>query len=262
MRNGPPMSRTIVGAKAPWGPFASEAEATRASWETVRSEGTRWAMSSGGVWNDAASVIALAIGYAESRFGVTPDWQYPDGTPSWNWGAMIVYPYTTTDPTKFITHGDHTADNKPTTLKFASYPDAAAGIRRWVTQLPKASKAAAIKGDAYGVAKGMYDAHWFSSVCPPFCTDEARIGSYASVIKGASARVTSTLGIPNPVVGAPSSSGAIGNVTATPGDSSGGGLGEIPVTDSGKGAPARGGSATPIMGAILTLAGLAILVRK
>lgn len=166
---------TIVGASG-WGPYASEADAVNQSADVIDRVKPDW--------SDEQKQVALAIGWAESRFGVTKDWLMPDGTPSWNWGATVAKGTRGT-----ISHGDHTADAKPTTYQFAAFNTPEEGFKFWADRFPKAALEAAKEGNARGVSEGMYAACWFSGTCPPSCSDAARIDAYAKVIVGAAAHV-------------------------------------------------------------------------
>jgi hypothetical protein len=168
---------TIIGAgPSTWGPYADERAAINASADVIDRVKPDW--------NDAQKQVALAIGWAESRYGVTKDWLMPDGSPSWNWGATVAKGTAGTIP-----HADHTADNKPVTWNFAAFHTADEGFKFWADRFPKAALAAAADGNARGVSEGMYAACWFSGTCPPSCTDAARIDAYAKVILGAAKHV-------------------------------------------------------------------------
>lgn len=175
----------VLGAPSPWGPFANEADAIRAAYDDVGFVHPEW--------TEGQKQIAVAIGWAESRLGVTPDFQFKTGDPSWNWGAVVAS-QKQIDAGMFITHADHTADNKPTTMKFAAFLNQTEGFEYWADRWP--GLAAAKDGNARGVAEAMYASCWFSATCPPYCTDATRIEAYAQIILGASQKVAKTLGIP------------------------------------------------------------------
>lgn len=140
-------------------------------------------------WSNAARLMATAIGYAESRFGVTPDWQFPDGTPSYNWGAVVAVGNAGT-----ISHGDHDKDGKPVTYKFAAFVRPQDGFEFWASRWP--GQLPAQGGNARAVSKAMFDAHWFTGTKG---TIDDRIEAYAKLIVGASQHVASRLLIPNTV---------------------------------------------------------------
>lgn len=167
---------TIIGAPAPWGPYANEKAAVLASMDVIDEVRPDWP--------DAAKKIALAIGFAESRFGVTPDWQFPDGTPSWDWGAMVMKGTRGTLP-----HPDHTADGKPVTWGFAAWNTPQEGFAAWARMMERPGLAPALAamkaGNATGTAEGMYADCLYSGTCPPDCSDKARIERYGKLIVGA-----------------------------------------------------------------------------
>lgn len=166
----------VIGAPSPWGPYANEKEAVLASMDVIDAVRPDWP--------DAAKKIGLGIGWAESRFGVTPDWQFPSGNPSWNWGAMVMKGNAGT-----IKHPDHEAMGKATTYDFAAWNTAEDGFRAWANMMEQARLAPALaamkEGNARGVAEGMYAACLFSGTCPPDCSDTQRIERYAQLILGA-----------------------------------------------------------------------------
>jgi hypothetical protein len=173
---------TIVGALGKWGPYADEKEAVLASMDVIDEVRPDWP--------DAAKKIALAIGWAESRFGLPPDWQFPpgpgrpEGAPSYNWGAMVM-----TGSAGTLPHADHTADGKPVTWGFAAWNTAEEGFGAWARMMERPGLAPALKamreGNALGVAEGMYADCLFSGTCPPDCSDTARIERYGKLILGA-----------------------------------------------------------------------------
>jgi hypothetical protein len=176
-------AHVVVGAKSPWGPYKDENDAIGWSWMNVGNVAVDW--------SEAARQIALAIGYAESRFGVTPDWQFDDGRPSYNWGAMVASADMIARG-EFLEHADHDAKGTPVRYRFGAHPSASDGIARWVRLLPKDAVAAAQVGDARGVAAAMYRAHWYTGTAG---TDADRIAAYAKMIHGAAAHTTKALGI-------------------------------------------------------------------
>lgn len=193
MRDGRRMvvasSRINVVGAITWGPYADEREAINKSADVidrVRPD-----------WSPEAKQVALAIGYEESRYGVTKDWIKSDGSPSYNWGAIMG-----NGDAGVITHADHTADGKPVTWKFAAFTSPEAGFDYWASRwekIPKSAPGATLKaasvGNARGVSEAMYAACWFSGTCPPSCTDDQRIDAYANVIVGAAKHVVPLLDV-------------------------------------------------------------------
>jgi hypothetical protein len=107
--------------------------------------------------------LVVAVGGLETHWGDT--FPKPDGTPSFNWGAVTAGPDWTGD--KFQ-HGDShwtPAGNVPHVAWFRAYPNADAGARGLAVlfehQYAKAL-AAANRGDWYGAAREMYDAGYYS----------------------------------------------------------------------------------------------------
>lgn len=182
----------IIGASS-WGPYVDERDAINKSADVidrVRPD-----------WTPEAKQVALAIGYEESRYGVTKDWLIPNASaagemvPSYNWGAIMGK-----GDAGVITHADHTADNKPVTYSFAAFSSPEAGFEYWASRwekIPRSSPGATLKaastGNARGVSEAMYAACWFSGTCPPSCTDDQRIDAYANVIVGAAKHVVPLL---------------------------------------------------------------------
>lgn len=114
--------------------------------------------------NDAAAQVVLAIAYFESGFGTIPmknGFLFEDGSPSHNWGARKG-----SGDAGCIYHGD--ADENGAVC-FSAFSSAVAGARgffrtrAWSTEPFRARVlAAAARGDAYGVARGMYDGGYYT----------------------------------------------------------------------------------------------------
>lgn len=189
MRDGSRMIvRDVVGAdpvvKKPWGPYDDEEQTTHAIDSLLQAVVPDWTRT--------GQLGLLGIFYGESRYGVTPDWQYPDGTPSWNMGAVIRG--TSAGPT--LPHPDHDAMGKPITQAFAAFPNPTEAIQYYVRnfQKLKGGVEAMQAGNARAVAEAMYASCWFSGTCPPSCTDAARIEAYARAIVGQTSHVAKVLG--------------------------------------------------------------------
>jgi hypothetical protein len=159
-----------------WGPYASEHDAVEGSWLMVRAMRPTWTPS--------AALVATAIGYAESRFGVTPDWQLPDGSPSFNWGATVG-----AGDRGSLEHADHDKNGKPVVYKFRAYWTPNDGFDFWARNWPAVD--AAQSGDARAVSRRMYEAHWFTGTKG---SDADRVEAYAKVIDGAARHVQALLG--------------------------------------------------------------------
>ncbi len=124
---------------------------------------------------------------------MTSDWLMPDGSPSYNWGAVVGKGTAGT-----IAHADRTADNKSTTSNFAAFHTPEEGFEFWASRwekIPKGTGAAlkaAADGNARGVAEAMYAACWFTGTSG---TDAERIDAYAKVILGAAQHVVPLLDV-------------------------------------------------------------------
>lgn len=225
----------VVGASS-WGPYADEREAINKSADVIDRVRPDWPAE--------AKQVALAIGYEESRYGVTKDWLIPNASapgemvPSYNWGAIMGK-----GDAGQITHADHTADGKPVNYTFAAFSSPDAGFEYWASRwekIPRSAPGATLKaasvGNARGVSEAMYAACWFSGTCPPSCTDDQRIDAYAKVILGAAQHVVPMLDL------GPDTEG---DVAVTLGERLGLPLGNCPWHDHYKGAGGGGGGTTP-----------------
>lgn len=166
---------TVVGANQ-WAPYADEKAAVLASMDVIDNVRPDW--------DDRAKKIALAIGWAESRFGLAAGgFAFKDGTPSWNWGAMVM-----TGNAGTILHGDHLPDGAKTTWAFAAWKTPEDGFAAWARMMERPGLAPGLAamqvGNARGMAEAMYADCLYSSTCPPDCSDAARIDSYAKIIIG------------------------------------------------------------------------------
>lgn len=160
-----------------WGPYADEREAVEASFLMVRGAHPEW--------TPAGWLVATAIGWTESRFGVTPDWQFPDGTPSFNWGAAVG-----TGGKGHLEHPDKDKDGKPIVSQFAAFFTPEDGLTYWLHAMPPEAIKAAQQGNARGVSEAMYAHCLFTGTKG---ADADRIDAYAQLIVGAAGHVRSFL---------------------------------------------------------------------
>lgn len=212
----------VAGVKKPWGPYGSEAAAIFESNRVIQK-----------VWPDANPAqrqMALAIGWAESRFGVTPDWQFPDGTPSYNWGAV-----TSVGGQKSLPHADHDAAGNPITQGFAAYGSAEGGFSAFLNVWGKLAGSAAATGDAVLVAAIMYDRHYYTGTSGD---RTARVRAYAGMIGGGAAKVAAALGESNAVwtnrKDVPAPAGGTGGGSPAPGGGGAPALEAVPDTSDTK----------------------------
>lgn len=150
--------------------------------------------------------IVLAIGWLESRYGLTSDWQLPNGSPSYNWGALV---YTGASPGR-LDHGDKKADGTGTVYSFAAYNSAADGFRAFLATWKRADTfAAASAGNATATAAAMYGHGYFTGAGG---TANDRIAAYAKAILSSAELVANTLGEPIAVTLGGSSGGLPGGM--------------------------------------------------
>lgn len=157
-------------------------------------------------WSANAALLAIANGWFESYLGGTGSFLLPDGTPSWNWGAVMAR-----KGMKFFNHGDHKADGTPFTGGFAVFPSMADGFAFYKKILPAQSVAAMQTGDAFGMARAMFVAGYYDNVdsepvgSPRGSTegDRRRIQGYANALVATAKKIAPMLGMnPNLVTGA------------------------------------------------------------
>lgn len=152
-------------------------------------------------WTNNAIVLAISDGWFESYLGGTGSFLLPDGTPSWNWGAVMAR-----KGMKFFNHADHKADGTPFTGGYAVFPSMEDGFKFWRKIMPAQSIAAMQKGDAYEMARAMFVAGYYSNVdAAPLGDpegDKRRVQGYANALANTSKVVASTLGLPSGLVSA------------------------------------------------------------
>lgn len=154
-------------------------------------------------WTDNAIVLAISDGWFESYLGGTGSFLLPDGTPSWNWGAVMAR-----KGMAFFNHGDHQADGTPFVGGFAVFPSMEEGFRFWRKIMPSQSIAAMQRGDGYEMARAMFVAGYYSNVDPDpigdprgsTAGDKRRIQGYANKLASVAKVVESTLGLPSTLV--------------------------------------------------------------
>jgi len=171
--------------------------------------------ASGRGLNRNARQMAIAIGFLESCFGLPglhcgDSWQKEDGTPSYNWGALVG---SGTDGS--IEHKDNAPDGTPVVYNFKAFNTMGEGFSAFLSTWARSDVSgdktipheetvldAATRGDAYNVAKTMY-AHRYYGGTPTGAgawhpsmgsDDERRIQTYANAIVGAARTVAGALG--------------------------------------------------------------------
>jgi hypothetical protein len=146
-------------------------------------------------WTDNAIVLAISDGWFESYLGGTGSFLLPNGTPSWNWGAVMAR-----KGMAFFNHADHKPDGKPFTGGFAVFPSMEEGFKFWRKIMPAQSIAAMQTGDAYEMARAMFVAGYYSNVDDAPLGDpegdKRRVQGYANALASTSKVVESELGLP------------------------------------------------------------------
>ncbi len=214
---------TFIEKAAYWGPYGSKEGAIKAAREAI--------LSVVPTANDNQIDIVAAIGLMENQYGVTPSWRLPDGTPTYNWGALRAQ----AGDERFY-HGDHDAEGNAGQYAFAVFPSMSAGLARFLSIFGTEALAAAAGGDATRVAAVMYRRGYFTGIAG---TNEERILAYAKAVESTARVIAGTFGRGSKVL-----------------------LGEVPVDWRVGGKASYPGdkkplSATAIAGGVGLLAGLA-----
>jgi hypothetical protein len=133
--------------------------------------------------------IVLAIGLFESGYGLSGSWLKADGSPSYNWGALVG-----SGTAGSIDHGDRDRDGNPYTTPFMAFHTMRQGFERFMKTFAKPDQlAAAERGSARDTAAAMYRHGYFTGVKG---SDADRINAYAGAILNTSKQIAQTLGEP------------------------------------------------------------------
>lgn len=154
-------------------------------------------------YNRAQRHAALAVANLESGFGVSGSWILEDGTPSYNSGA-ITCNASRKGTAGCFSHGDVTADDKPTTYEFMAFNTMREGLQAFVNTWGREDTlAAASRGDAHGIAAAMYGHGYYTGRTHDAATN---IAAYASAILGSARSVADAIGEPMSITAGGSSS--------------------------------------------------------
>lgn len=181
-------------------------------WQRARSSGTRTSGFSSDVTTADATVravlgdvapslrhVILAIGFFESGYGLAGSWLRSDGSPSYNWGALVG-----SGTAGSISHHDVDRDGHPYTTDFQAHASMADGLRSFMKTFSRDEAVApATRGDATAVAEALYRHGYFTGSKG---TDQARIDLYAQAIVNTAAQIAAALGeVPDVALRVPSS---------------------------------------------------------
>jgi hypothetical protein len=152
-------------------------------------------------FTDNAKQIFASIGYFESRYGLADNFLMPDGSPSFNWGALVGK-----GPAGSVITNDHDkAGNLVKGVPFMAFFDAPSGLRKFLEvlihpgtgqELPAIAEANA--GDARALATRMYKNGYYGGFGS---TDQERIDGYVSAIVGNARDYAKAIGQPLLVTG-------------------------------------------------------------
>jgi len=139
--------------------------------------------------NAAQRQMALAIGILETGFGVSGDWLFDDGTPSYNWGGLVG-----SGTAGSLQHGDIDPTGKGTHYGFQAFNNMDEAFRSFLRTWSKpGNQEAAITGDALATARSMCTNGYFGGTKG---TAEDRAQLYAHGILNSAKTVASQLGEP------------------------------------------------------------------